>query len=133
VDRVLELKPGATGTRVGRKVRALKNVTVGESHFVGHFPDRPVMPGVLIVEAMAQAGALAFFDPTYKDVNVAIAAVNRAKFRKPVVPGDSLILCAEIKKHKAQMVVIQCEAYVDDVRVAEAEILAFVDFKKPLN
>lgn len=131
VDRVLEIKPGAdASTRVGRKVKALKNVTVGEAHFVGHFPKRPVMPGVLIVEAMAQAGALAFFDPSYQDVDVAITSVNNAKFRRPVVPGDQLILTAEITKHRRQMVAISCEAHVDNIKVAEAEIMAFINYRE---
>ncbi len=130
VDRVLELTPGANAeTRVGRKIVALKNVTVGEAHFVGHFPKRPVMPGVLIVEAMAQAGALAFFDPSYKDVDVAITSVNDAKFRLPVVPGDQLILHAEIKKHRKPMVAISCVARVNDKTVAEAEIMAYVSYR----
>lgn len=134
VDRVLEVHAGEDEeTRVGRKIKALKNVTIGESHFVGHFPKKPVMPGVLIIEAMAQAGALAFFDRARGEADVAIASVNDAKFRKPVVPGDTLILEAEIKKYRRNMVVIVCSASVDNQRVAEAEIMAYVNYREAIN
>ena len=130
VDRVLEQKKGIGPGRVGSTIRALKNVTIGEPHFNGHFPEKPIMPGVLIVEAMAQAGALAFFDENDSNIDVAIAGVNRAKFRKPVVPGDTLILEATVKKDRGQMVLIECWAKVEDVIVAEAEILAFVNSER---
>lgn len=134
VDRVLKVEAGDdASSRVGRKIKALKNVTIGEAHFVGHFPKRPVMPGVLIIEAMAQAGALAFFDPQSSEVDVAIASVSDAKFRKPVVPGDTLILEAEVKKHRRQMVVISCSASVENQKVAEAEIMAYVNYREAAN
>lgn len=134
VDRVLEVQEGPDpSSRVGRKVKALKNVTVGEPHFVGHFPQKPVMPGVLIIEAMAQTGALAFFDPKTSEVDVAIASINDAKFRVPVVPGDSLVLEAEVKKYRRQMVVLACQAHVENQKVAEAEIMAYVNFRDPSN
>lgn len=126
VDRVLERKSGEGPGRQGSSIKALKNVTIGEPFFNGHFPERPIMPGVLIIEAMAQAGALAFFDEHDSNIDVAIASINRAKFRKPVIPGDSLILEALVLKDRGQMVLIECRALVDQSLVAEAEILAFV-------
>ncbi|MCB0411694.1 MAG: 3-hydroxyacyl-ACP dehydratase FabZ [Bdellovibrionales bacterium] len=131
VDRVLEVHPGKVkGDKVGRRVKALKNVTIGEAHFVGHFPKKPVMPGVLILEALAQAGALAFFEEE-EEVDVAITAVNKARFRKPVVPGDSLILDVQVTKYRSQMVFLACEAFVDGQKVAEAELTAYVNLPEP--
>src|SRR3954465_11682413 len=92
VDRVDELVRGSGGTRVGTRIRAIKNVTFNEQFFVGHFPHRPVMPGVLQIEAMAQVAALACA-PYGKDapkMDVAIAAIDACRFRRPVVPGDTL-------------------------------------------
>lgn len=134
VDKVVELHEAPDKeSRVGRRIVAVKNVTVGESHFVGHFPKRPVMPGVLIIEALAQAGALAFFDPRGGEYDVAIAGINNARFRRPVVPGDTLMLYAKVTKLRGQMVVLECEAQVDGQKVAEAELLAFFDNNKLKN
>ena len=131
VDRVLEKTDGPSAdSRVGSKVKALKNVSIGEPFFVGHFPNKPVMPGVMILEAMAQAGALAYFSGVDKEVDVAIAAVNSAKFRKPVVPGDSLIMDVEIVKDRKSMVLIRCMASVGGEKVAEADILASIGSNK---
>ncbi len=127
VDRVLEIRRGADLTsKVGCRVHAIKNVTIGEGFFQGHFPHQPIMPGVLILEAMAQAGALAYFDPNEPPSDVAIAAVHSAKFRRPVIPGDRLELLVEIIRDRKNMVVIKCEAVVDSQKVAEAEIMAYV-------
>lgn len=130
VDRVLEFHEGPTpNSRVGRKAVALKNVTINEPFFTGHFPHKAIMPGVLIIEAMAQCGALACFRKTDPEMDVAIAFVKDAKFRKPVVPGDTLILKTEIVKDRGQMILLQCEAHVEGQKVAEAEILASVTLK----
>ncbi len=125
VDKVLECHDGdKAGSRVGRRVRAVKNVTINEPFFTGHFPDNPVMPGVLQIEAMAQAGALACFRLSDPPMDVAIANVREARFRRPVVPGDSLEIHAEVKKDRGQMVLICGQVYVEGQLVAEAEFLA---------
>ena len=98
VDRVLELEPG-------KRIRALKNVTINEPFFVGHFPQRPVMPGVLMLEALAQAAALLAFKtldikPDDKTVYY-FAGIDGARFKRPVEPGDQLILDVEVLRMKA--------------------------------
>lgn len=124
VDRVEELAKPQSGGRVGRKIRGIKNVTFNEPFFPGHFPHRPVMPGVLQVEAMAQIAAIACVDHDGPQMDVAIAGINHARFRRPVVPGDTLILGAEVMKDRSMMLVVKCDAHVDGHLVAEAEIIA---------
>ena len=125
VDRVMEIVPGeGKSGRVGTKIRALKNVTFNEPFFPGHFPHRPVMPGVLQIESMAQAAALMVIDRHGARFDVAIAGVNDARFRRPVVPGDTLELHAEILKDRGQILVVKCEARVDGQVAAEAEMIA---------
>ncbi len=125
VDRVLEIIPGdGKNGRVGTKIRAIKNVTFNEPFFPGHFPHRPVMPGVLQIEAMAQAAALTVIDRHGARLDVAIAGVNDARFRRPVIPGDTLELTAEILKDRGQILVVKCEARVDGQIAAEAELIA---------
>jgi 3-hydroxyacyl-[acyl-carrier-protein] dehydratase len=118
IDRVLELED--------MRVVALKNVTMNEPHFTGHFPGFPVMPGVLIVEAMAQAAAVLVLNRVEDRENkiVFFASINEAKFRKPVVPGDQLRIEVEFLKLKPSVAKIQGKALVDGVVVAEAEIMA---------
>jgi len=116
IDRVLELEEGVRCT-------ALKNVTVNEPFFQGHFPESPIMPGVLIVEAMAQTGGIAGYtlhDRASKDLTF-FAGFDKVKFRKPVVPGDQLILKSEFLKRKLNIWVMKGEAFVDDKLVASAE------------
>ncbi len=129
VDRVDELHiPQGTdntpGKRVGRRITAIKNVTANEQFFVGHFPHRPVMPGVLQIEAMAQVAALTCVELQGPKMDVAIAGVNAARFRRPVVPGDTLVLTAEVIKDRGQILLMKCEARVNGQVVAEAELLA---------
>ncbi len=127
VDRVLKIEPGPDPSkRLGRKVRALKNVTANEPFFPGHFPSWKIMPGVLQVEALAQAAALASILPSDSKFDVAIASISNAKFRRPVVPGDQLILTAEILKEKGPMISVRAVAFVDDHKVAEMELMARV-------
>ncbi len=131
IDKVLEVHEGPNPpSRVGRKAVAVKNVTINEQFFQGHFPEYPVMPGVLVVEAMAQAGCMAFRRETDPEMNVLIASIKEARFRKPVVPGDTLRLTAEITKDRGQMVVLKCMAEVEGHVVAEAEMLASITLKK---
>jgi len=125
VDRILSIKEGANpANREGRILTAIKNVTVNEEFFNGHFPHSPIMPGVMILEAMAQAGALANHSAANPDMDFMIASISNAKFRKPVVPGDQLILVAHIEKDKGKMKKINCRAEVDGHIVAEAQVLA---------
>lgn len=116
VDRIDEIVEG-------EKVVATKNVTMNEPFFQGHFPQLPVMPGVLIIEAMAQAGAVAVLSKEeFKGKIAFLAAVDKAKFRKNVVPGDTLRLEVELLKLKKNAGVAKGIAYVGDKKAAEAEI-----------
>ena len=121
VDRVIEISPN--------KIVALKNVSAGEPHFQGHFPGHPVMPGVLIIEALAQAGALLAaktvgFDPATQVVY--FMAIDKAKFRKPVVPGDQLQLEVVPLRKGGAIWKLRGEAKVDGQVVCEAELLASI-------
>ena len=116
IDRVLELEEGV-------RCVALKNVTVNEPFFQGHFPESPIMPGVLIVEALAQTGGIAGYS-LYKDANKDItyfAGMDNVKFKKPVVPGDQLILKSEFIKRKMNIWILKGEAYVNDELVTRAD------------
>lgn len=120
VDRVLELEPG-------KRVRALKNVTVNEHFFEGHFPRRPVMPGVLMLEALAQAAALLAFEtlniqPDDKTIYY-FAAIDGARFKRPVEPGDQLILDVGVARVKATMWKFQGRGLVGDELAVEAELM----------
>ncbi len=120
VDRVVEMEKNV-------RIRALKNVTINEPFFMGHFPHRPVMPGVLILEAMAQAAALLSFasmdqDPG-DDTVVYFAGIDGARFKRPVEPGDQLILEATIDRAKAGIYKYKGRALVDGLVVAEAELM----------
>lgn len=126
VDRVLELKDGGEASRVGHSARAIKNVTINEPFFQGHFPGFPIMPGVLLVEAMAQTAALAYYRRGDADLNFMIAGVEKAKFRRPVTPGDQLELFATILKDRKSMILTECQAKVSGQVVAEATLLAAI-------
>ena len=122
VDRVVAFEPG-------QKLTAFKNVTINEEFFNGHFPGHPVMPGVLILEALAQATAILAYksesmDPT-KTVTY-LMGIDNARFRKPVVPGDRLELGIEVIRHKGAVWKTKGTATVDGVKVAEGEFLATV-------
>ncbi len=120
IDRVIELE-------LGTRIRALKNVSINEPFFNGHFPYYKVMPGVLIVEAMAQAAAILSFrtmgiKPDDKSVYY-FAGIDRARFKKPVMPGDQLVLEVSIERNVRNVVKYAGKAYVGDALVAEAELL----------
>ncbi|MDR2464678.1 MAG: 3-hydroxyacyl-ACP dehydratase FabZ [Streptococcaceae bacterium] len=116
LDRIEELEAGV-------KVVAKKNVTANEEFFNGHFPQEPVMPGVLIIEALAQAGAVALLGmDEFKGKTAYFGGINNAKFRKKVVPGDTLMLEVEIIKVKKVAGIGKGTAYVDGKKVAEAEL-----------
>lgn len=127
IDKVLEFHRDPEGkTRAGQKAVVLKNVTINEPFFQGHFPHRPIMPGVLIIEAMAQASALACYRPDYPSVDVTIGSVKETRFHRPVVPGDSLVMHCEVLKDRGKMLLLGCKAMVDDQLVTETQILAHV-------
>ena len=119
VDRVLDFEPGQSLT-------AIKNVSMNEPFFQGHFPNQPVMPGVLILEAMAQAtGLLAFSDMggEHKSKLYMLVGIDKSRFRGQVVPGDQLRLEITLKRNMRGIGMFQCQAKVDDEVVAEAEMM----------
>ena len=120
VDRVLELEPG-------KSIRAIKNVSVNEPFFNGHFPEKPIMPGVLIIEALAQATGLLGFrtmnDEPSENILYMLVAVDKARFKRQVEPGDQLLLEAEIIRRKGIMWVYDVKATVDGKLAASAEIM----------
>ncbi len=124
IDRILELD------LENLKIKAIKNVTINEEFFLGHFPNFPVMPGVLIIEAMAQAGAYLMMKKAGATQNenftVLFAGIENAKFRKPVVPGDQILFEIEGINIKRNMGKIRGVAKVDEQVVAEATLLAAV-------
>ncbi len=120
VDRVLELEKG-------KRIRALKNVTMNEPFFEGHFPHRPVMPGVLMLEAMAQAAALLAFDtlgvvPDDKTVYY-FAGIDAARFKRPVEPGDQLVMDVTLDRMKSGIFKFKGVATVDGKTACEAELM----------
>ncbi len=120
VDRVLELEKG-------KRIQALKNVTINEPFFVGHFPHRPVMPGVLMLEAMAQAAALLAFDavdktPDDKTVYY-FAGIDNARFKRPVEPGDQLIMDVTLDRMKAGIFKFSGVTRVQGNIVCQAELM----------
>lgn len=126
VDRISELE-------AGRRIVGIKNVTANEPFFQGHFPDRPIMPGVLIIEAMAQVGGVLAFKsvpPTGRPV-VYLTGVDKARFRRPVVPGDQLRFEVEVLNRRPPFWKMQGKAYVETDLVCEAELTAMVTEEKP--
>jgi 3-hydroxyacyl-[acyl-carrier-protein] dehydratase len=120
VDRVLEIEKGV-------RIKALKNVTYNEPFFPGHFPVRPVMPGVLMLEALAQAAAVLSFDAIDSepgdDMVVYFVGIDNARFKRPVGPGDQLILEARIDRHKSGIYRYKCQATVDGQLAVEADLM----------
>jgi len=120
VDKVIDYK-------VGDYLHAIKNVSVNEPCFMGHFPHRPVMPGVLILEALAQAtGILAFktLNETPNDYSLYyFVGIDKARFKQPVVPGDQVLLKVQLKKHKRSMWMFDAQALVDGKVVCAAELM----------
>lgn len=119
VDKVVQLEPG-------QSIQAIKNVTINEPFFNGHFPGKPIMPGVLIIEALAQATGLLGFktmsDEPQSDLLYVLAGIDKVKFKQQVVPGDQLELYAEIIRHKGPVWIYNTEARVKGRVVASAEI-----------
>ncbi len=128
VDRVLELEKKES-------IIAIKNVTYNEPFFQGHFPVKKVMPGVLIIESVAQAGGILLYHsiPDPENVLVFLSAIYNAKFRKPVIPGDQLRLEAELTKLRQKVAYLKGKVYVDGEIVAEGEIMASLLRLEELN
>lgn len=123
VDRILEMVPD-------KSIKGLKNVTINEPFFQGHFPGTPIMPGVLIIEAMAQVGgvlALSSMVPVNENALIYFMGVDQVKFRKPVVPGDQLIMDIEVLKQRAKVIKLAGTAKVDGQLVAEGQLMATIE------
>jgi len=107
----------------------IKNISVNEPFFLGHFPDHPIMPGVLIMEAMAQTGGVLILTqfPQHLGKRFYFAALDKARFRKPVRPGDQLVMKVKLQKHRGGFFKLLAEAFVGDALVAEAEMMVNVD------
>jgi 3-hydroxyacyl-[acyl-carrier-protein] dehydratase len=144
VDRILDITgPGpldddSPKSKIGIKVRGVKNVTMNEPYFTGHFPDLPIMPGVQIIEAMAQVSSFSIY-PAYvkrpddfKDgFQCFLVGVDGARFRSPVTPGDVLALETEVTLSRSSMWGFKCRAMVEGKLVAEADIMANILLNKP--
>lgn len=120
VDRIQTME-------LGKSITGLKNVTINEPFFQGHFPGRPVMPGVLILEGMAQVGGIMAYYSQPENIGeklIFFAGIDKARFRKVVVPGDQLVYQLELLKAKRNIMVMGAKAFVDQKLVAEAELMA---------
>lgn len=126
VDRIIELEP---------KVKAvgIKNVTINEPFFQGHFPDNPIMPGVLVIEAMAQIAGILAFRSGVKGNSVYFMSIEKAKFRKPVFPGDQLRFEINVLQQRGKVWKFSGEAFVDSNLVSEAEFTAMVSEEELKN
>ena len=127
VDKIVEIEPG-------KRVVGIKNVTINEPFFAGHFPGGPIMPAVLIIEAMAQVGGVMLLSMVEEPEEklVYFMGIDKAKFRKPVVPGDCIRFELEMTKLRAKTCKMKGKAYVDDGLVAEA-VLTSVVVDKPIS
>ena len=123
IDRVVELE-------IGGSIRGYKNITVNEQLFTGHFPEQPIFPGVLILEAMAQLSGVLAFETKDKrpadGVNYLFGGVEKARFRRPVIPGDRLDMVSTIVADRSRMMKFECYAYVDEALACSA-ILSVVE------
>ena len=123
IDRVVSCEPG-------KKIVALKNVTINEPFFNGHFPHHPVMPGVLIIEALAQAAAiLSFRTMGHKADDKSVyyfVGIDQARFKRPVGPGDTLMLEVDLKRHARNMWIFSCVARVNNAIATEAELMCTI-------
>jgi 3-hydroxyacyl-[acyl-carrier-protein] dehydratase len=125
IDRVMQFERG-------KRIVALKNVTINEPFFLGHFPGKPIMPGVLIVEAMAQAGGILWISSQDKEAPGSLfffTGIDKARFRRPVVPGDQIIVVVEMLKVRGKVAKMKGKALVEDKIVAEGELMASIGGK----
>jgi len=123
VDRVLEVE-------AGKRAVGIKNVTINEPYFQGHFPGEPIMPGVLIIESMAQMAGVLAFKSGLTGKSTYFLSIEKAKFRKPVIPGDQLKLEVEVLRGRGNIWKFSGKAFVEDKLVAEAEFTAMVSEKE---
>ncbi|MBI5643303.1 MAG: 3-hydroxyacyl-ACP dehydratase FabZ [Deltaproteobacteria bacterium] len=120
IDKIIELEPG-------KSAKGIKNVTINEPFFLGHFPGHPIMPGVLIIEAMAQVGGvLAFKSAQVNNKVVYFMGIDNARFRRPVTPGDTLTITINVTKCRGTIWAFKSEAHVGEQLVAEAELMATI-------
>ncbi len=123
VDKIIEME-------MGKRIVGIKNVTMNEPYFQGHFPGHPIMPGVLILEAMAQTGgvlALQSVPPDQvKNKVIYFMSIDNAKFRKPVLPGDQLRFELDVIRQRSSIMSLKAQAFVDNAVVAEAEMKAMI-------
>lgn len=119
IDKIVELEKG-------KKAVGIKNITINERYFQGHFPGNPIMPGVLIIEALAQTGVVALLSNN-KSKTIYLAGIKNAIFKKKVVPGDTLKLVTEITKVKGKFVTGNSFAYINSEIVSEAELIFYVE------
>lgn len=127
VDRIVEYESE-------KRIVGIKNVTYNEPFFPGHFPGKPIMPAVLILEALAQTGGILAFKsfPGLKG-DVRFVGIDNARFRRPVTPGDQLRLVLEVIKHRREVWVFKAEALVDGKKVAEAQLMATLQENKEVK
>ena len=125
VDRILELEPM-------KRAVGIKNISMNESQFMGHFPGNPIMPGIMLIEAMAQVGGVAMLYPQENRGKIAVfGKIDKVRFRRQVVPGDQLVTTAEVTKVRGSMGVINCQGRVDGELACEGEFFfAIVDPKE---
>lgn len=143
VDRILEMQvpmgEGGKLQQVGTRIVGLKNATINEPYFTGHFPEFPITPGVVIIETMAQVcsfGVLPWVQVDEKlhiqsHFDLRLAGVDATRFRRPFLPGDSLIVTAECIKHRGPIWAFRCKGEVEGQLVVESEVMASVTLEKP--
>ncbi|HEX9020808.1 MAG TPA: 3-hydroxyacyl-ACP dehydratase FabZ [Nitrospirota bacterium] len=123
VDRIVEMEPG-------KRIVGIKNVTMNESFFQGHFPGHPIMPGVLIIEAMAQTGGVLALQSVpkeqIKNKVIYFMSIDKARFRKKVIPGDQLRFELDVIRQRSTVLSLKAQALVDGAVVAEAELMAMI-------
>jgi 3-hydroxyacyl-[acyl-carrier-protein] dehydratase len=117
VDKVTELEPG-------KRAVGIKCVTINEWFFQGHFPEVPILPGVLILECMAQVGGIAILSaPENKNMAGYLVGIDNARFRQPVIPGDQLVIHAEVTSMRANICFVSAQAFVGEKLIAEAQLM----------